>query len=210
MPRRNDDRPLRRRGPTRDPRPLILVVCEGRKTEPQYIQAFCRAFANNLVRVHVADGVGVPKTIVERAVARKRDAMEEADRKGDSYLAYDSVWCVFDVDDHPRIPDAVQQARDNDINLAVSNPCFELWLLLHFKDQSAHLGRRAAIGNLREHWKGYEKHIDFPLLAPSYPLAVERARALDERRRSAGDPGGNPSTGVYRLTEEIRRFGVRQ
>ena len=37
------------------------------------------------------------------------------------------------MDDHPNIPEAKQMAKANDINLAISNPSFELWLLLHFR-----------------------------------------------------------------------------
>ena len=45
----------------------------------------------------------------------------------DDNLRYDSVSCVFGVDDHPHIPDATAMARDKGIELAVSNQCFELW-----------------------------------------------------------------------------------
>ena len=77
----------------------------------------------------------MPKTLVERAVAMKREAALEAKRKKDENLKYDQVWCVFDIDEHPFVPEAKQQARDNGIEVAISNPCFELWALLHFRDQ---------------------------------------------------------------------------
>jgi hypothetical protein len=36
------------------------------------------------------------------------------------------VWCVFDIDEHPVIPEAKDQAPANRIELTISNPYFEL------------------------------------------------------------------------------------
>jgi hypothetical protein len=58
------------------------------------------------------------------AEARSRAIEEEAE--------IDEFWCVFDVEwprNHPGLLEAVQQAQANGIYLAISNPCFELWLM---------------------------------------------------------------------------------
>jgi hypothetical protein len=124
---------LRRRPARFDPRPRILILCEGKVTEPSYFRDFQHQEKNRLVDVVIDDEGGVPKTLVERAVARRKEAEREARLQKDKYLRYDEVWCVFDIDSHPNLPDARQQARANGIELAISNPCFELWLLLHFQ-----------------------------------------------------------------------------
>jgi hypothetical protein len=108
-------------------------------TEPSYFNAVRRA-ERGIIDLEIVPG-GVPKTVVERAVQLRNRAEQEAKRRGDEYLRYDYVWCVFDVDEHPFVPEAKQQAHDNRIDLAVSNPCFELWFLLHFQDQTAHIER---------------------------------------------------------------------
>jgi hypothetical protein len=41
-------------------------------------------------------------------------------------------WVMFDRDQHSEIPEAFVRARQNGINVAFSNPSFDLWLLLHF------------------------------------------------------------------------------
>jgi RloB-like protein len=133
-PRRNRDRKPGRQTPFREPKPIILIVSEGEKTEPQYFDGFSRACHNPRVEIYVPPEHGVPKTLVEIAKEHQKKAEADARREGDDNLAYDSVWCVFDRDDHPHVPDAQQMARDNDIQLSISNPCFELWLLLHFRD----------------------------------------------------------------------------
>jgi hypothetical protein len=102
------------------------------------------------------------------------------------------------------VDEARQQARANGIKLAISNPCFELWALLHFQDQSADLSRQAARRQLKHHIPEYEKVLPFHRLASGYEQAVERAKDLDHRCETAGCPGGNPSTGVHALTERIR------
>jgi len=132
--RRNRDRRPGRRPPFRDPKPTVLIVCEGDVTEPEYFLGFRSACRNTRVKIRIADTHGVPMTLVETAKGYKSEAEEEAAREKDDNLAYDSVWCVFDIDEHPHVPEARQMARDSGIYLAVSNPCFELWLLLHFRD----------------------------------------------------------------------------
>lgn len=96
-------------------------------------------------------------------------------------------------------------ARSNEIHLAVSNPCFELWALLHFESHTAFLNTRSAQKRLRLHLPRYHKALPFKRLHPNYAKAVQRAEELERRRKDADDPGGNPSTGVNRLTERIRK-----
>lgn len=205
--RRDHDRPLRRRPPSRDPRPRILVLCEGQVTEHEYLEAFRLEEQNQLVEVEVDNQGGSPKTLVERAALRKKDAAQDAERMRDDNLKYDKVWCVFDVDNHPKLLDARQQARDNNICLAISNPCFELWLLLHFCDHTAHVERKPAASLLRKYIKGYNKHVPFDVLRDGYGEAVGRAQHLEKRHSEAGPAGDNPSTTVYKLTEQIRKYG---
>jgi hypothetical protein len=207
MPRRDSDRPLRRSRPSRDPLPRMLVVCEGKVTEPGYFREFAREERNRLVEVIIDDQGGSPKTLVERAASQKKAANREAFRMRDDNLKYDEVWCVFDVDQHPKLADAHQQARDNGIRIAVSNPCFELWLLLHYQEQTAFIERTKAAVLLRGHVKGYEKHVDYSRFRAAYEDAVRRASQLTRRHSENGTEGGNPSTTVYELTERIRELG---
>lgn len=200
---RNRERRSGRRAPFREPRPRILVVCEGANTEKQYFEQFARFHRNSLVEVIVEGGKGVPLTVVRVAKERKDRASSEARRKDDAFLEYQSVWCVFDVDDHPSVPEARVMAADNGIELAISNPCFELWLLLHHRECPGESHRHRIQTMLKAHVKGYDKHVDFDDYSSGYPMAVRRAGSLDQLAESMGEPGRNPTTGVYRLTERI-------
>lgn len=204
MARRHRKRPDARRVPNREPGRRILIVGEGAVTEREYFEAFRRWCKNPRVEIEFEGPAGVPLTLVSTARDRQEKADREASRAGDDFLRYDEVWCVFDVDEHPHLPDARQQARDHGIRLAVSNPCFELWALLHFQDHTAYLERKDARRRLKRHLPHYEKALPFARLHTAYAEAVQRAQELERRRMDAGDPGGNPSTDVHKLTEQIR------
>jgi hypothetical protein len=145
--------------------------------------------------------------LVQRAVELKNAAKKDAKSRRDDNLLYDDIWCVFDIDEHPAVPDAKQQARDNEIELAISNPCFELWILLHFRDRRAHTDRAVVQRECSKYLPDYEKAVPFAKLHPYYDDAVQRAVALDAWQQSRGRGGSNPSTGVHKLTEKIKSFG---
>ncbi|HEV7590954.1 MAG TPA: RloB family protein, partial [Longimicrobium sp.] len=185
-------------------------VCEGAVTEPKYIDGFRIAHGANTVRVHVKAPGGDPKATVETAIKLTDEAADRARRERDDNLRYDEVWCVFDVDEHPRLDEARRTADASGVLLAISNPCFELWLLLHFADQTAALSRKRASELLTKHLPGYAKHVRFEEMAAGYSDAARRAASLDSRHLQADTQGGNPSSGVYCLTERIQEFGRRQ
>lgn len=116
--------------------------------------------------------------------------------------AFDEVWCVFDVDQFD-MGEAGRRARKAGVELAVSNPCFELWLLLHMVDATRPFTdcrdvRRA----LTKELPGFSKsRLDFDRFRPGIDKAVDRARRLEEGL----DRGAlaNPSTGVWRLAALI-------
>jgi RloB-like protein len=203
MARRNDS--LRRRRPFREAKRRILIVCEGEVTEPEYFNDL-RHQTRSLIELQIERG-GTPKTLVERAVDLKKSAEKDAKRGKDENLKYDVAWCVFDIDEHPFLAEAQQQARDNGIRIAVSNPCFELWALLHFQDQRAHIERREVQRLCKHYMRGYEKKLPCETLLPNYTDAVRRSEDLDQWHYSRGTSGENPSTSVHKLTQEITKEG---
>jgi hypothetical protein len=117
------------------------------------------------------------------------------------------VWCAFDVDDHPNMAEAKQQALANGLHLAISNPCFELWVLLHFQDQRSHQGRAWIQTACRRHLPDFVKEVPYDQINPRYNDALDRASALANWQGQQGRPDGNPSTGVHNLTERIVELG---
>jgi RloB-like protein len=202
--------PRRRRGrPTRSVsraavRRQLLVYVEGERTEEDYVIFWYRRYRTQ-VRVTIADEHGVPMTLVDYAIAARREA-EWEERRGRG-AAWDEIWCVFDEDSHPNLDAAIAKAEANGIRLAVSNPCIELWFILHFEDRTAYIERRAAQSRARE-LLGCEKGLSdaaLELLGERYDEARARAIALDAKHAGDGSPPrSNPSSEVWKLVDRIR------
>jgi hypothetical protein len=202
--RRSEERDFKRRKAKRDPKFRILVVCEGLVTEPEYIRAFQHHVKNPRVHVALPKTSGAPITVVETAQALAAEASARAKRERDENLKFDSVWAVVDVDSHLSLDQALLLAESNHINVALSNPCFELWALLHLADQRAHVERHVLASLLRDRFPAYAKLLPFESLIDGYDQAVARATSLEQAGAHHGDPRRNPSTAVYKLTELIR------
>lgn len=195
----------RRRVGTGPRRKELLILVEGHVTEEGYLLFWRRRF-RHLALVEVHEFHGAPMSLVEKAVELKAEEEREARRRRGS--AHDEVWCVFDVDVHPRLQEAIALASKKGINLAISNPCIELWFLLHFADQTAYIDRRAAQREARAHLKCGKDLDDRALdsLAENFTLARERAQRLDEKHRDDGTPTpGNPSSGAWRVVDSIAK-----
>ena len=154
-------------------------------------------------------GAGEDAQAAERVVARLRD---EADAE-----EQDEKWALLDADHYQEgthltsFLSALQQAKNAGIQVAISKPCFEFWLLLHWVDvQVAAEVRGAAEAEalLRKQPGGYNKR---KLKAEHYPMervmaATRKARELDGTVAGGPIPKGN-TTRVYRLIEAIALSG---
>ena len=79
---------------------------------------------------------GVPDTLATKAaeLARKLGLLPGRRKAKNSFEENDEVWAVFDRDEHPNFDQAIDRCRRAGVRVARSNPCFELWLILHEKD----------------------------------------------------------------------------
>jgi hypothetical protein len=193
-----------RRPSAREKRLSLRVFTEGEKTEPIYVTYWHRLHRERVV-VSISEFHGTPRSLVEAAVAEQKEHARAARRRGGD--PFDQYWCVFDVDAHPRLAEALDLATRHNIEIAYSNPCIELWFVLHFRDQNAYIDRHA-VQRLSRDLLGCEKLLTAEALATLERLhedAVTRARALDEKH--LGDdspPGSNPSSTLWRLIDVIR------
>ena len=203
---RPEGRPLRRPVGRLTPKRTLLVFCEGARTEPEYLRALKRESAvRNVASVDIRisdEAAGLaPLTLVRKAVAARVRASEE---NGE----LDEVWCLFDVEwpkNHPHLDQALALARGNDVRVAVSNPCFELWLALHFADQTAFLDNAEAIRLRRKLDGSPDKGLNGAAYMPRRTEAARRARLLEKRHAGDGTefPHDNPSSGMFRFLEAI-------
>jgi hypothetical protein len=159
---------------------------------------------DSLIHIEVSRERGDPLRLVEAARDRRADAERRARRHKDDNLRYDEVWCVVDVDEHARLPAAEALAAREKIGIAVSNPCFELWALLHLVDHRAFITSESARNALRSFMPNYEKALDCAAIRGLYAVARGRANALREQHeRNGRSPGWNPSTNVWVLVDKM-------
>ena len=203
MSKANRSRRPARPAPFRDAKKRIFVVCEG-FTEKEYVDGYVISLRNSLVvAVEAVGNAGVPISVVEMAKELKRSNAEQASIERDSNVSFDSVWVMFDVDEHPRVDDAKIMARDNGIGVAVSHPCIELWLYLHFAESPGMQDRHKMLRLVKEKLPIFNKYIRFLDFADGVSSAQKRAKRLDEQADLDSDSGRNPTTSVWKMLDDI-------
>jgi len=130
---------------------------------------------------------------------------------------YDRAYCVLDRDSHANYDAAIQRLRGSQhersgrLCIAVSVPCFEVWLLLHFRYSASPFiasGRRSAcdkvLRELENHLPGYRKGQNgvFNALASKLDKAIANATRLETQNEESS--AGNPATGMHHLINHLR------
>lgn len=126
MPKRNTNRAYKRGEAHRDAR-LFIIVTEGER-EDRYFGWFDRKSQRIQVQLVPRQGqASAPKHFLNRL-------SQYLDENGADTKMEDSIWFVLDVDAWSResIDELVVACNQaSNWHIAISNPCFEVWLNLH-------------------------------------------------------------------------------
>ncbi len=181
----------------------LYIFTEGQGTEKDYINHWFRKYRSH-IRIVIDKFHGSPLRLVEEAIKqRKQDVRDEKQSRG---RAADEYWAVFDCDEHQDFDEAIKEAAANNIRIAVSNPCIELWFILHFRDQTAWLHRRDAQKESEQRLKCTKRLTRQALeaLDEGFDDAKGRALHLDKWHEGNDSPlRSNPSSSVWELVERI-------
>lgn len=141
---------LSRRSAVREERRTVLILTNGQRTEVDYFEAVKREPWVTADKITVKFQPGDPLGVVKHAATIRDDS------------AYSEAWAVCDVDEFG-VTEAVVSAEDQDVMLALSVPCFEVWLLLHVTDRCPPFNNAAQVGHhLVKHLPGWNKtRLDF-------------------------------------------------
>jgi hypothetical protein len=210
-PRRRNSDSLKRREASVELRAKVLIVCEGAKTEPNYFKGLRRDLALSAVEVDVCgeDCGSAAKSVVEHAVD-KIAGQKISD-------PYDEVWCVFDVEvpkPDPTLAQALTLAATNGINVALSNPCFEYWYVLHFDKRAPLFQKNADVvkmleGDLPDYAKGNKNVYD--QLKDRTDRAIKQAKqVIVEKCYGTNLSNCNPSTHVHLVVEYLRKISKKR
>ncbi|MEH1863972.1 MAG: RloB family protein [Nostoc sp.] len=152
-------RKLNRRPPSRNIAQKILIACEGSKTEPIYFNSIRNELRSSTLDIIVLPHQNKtdPRSIIERLIEERQQRKDNQ-----QWSTEDEAWAVFDGDEHiekslENWQSAINRATSQKINLAITNPCFELWYLIHFQDHFAQINRDRLVNLLGKHIPNYDK-----------------------------------------------------
>ena len=205
----------------------FLIYSGGIVTEVEYFQYVRRHlfgdYVKNLriksgevddpVRVE-ADGVD-PKTLVDDAAKLLYE--DKKDAKKESYDPFAVVWAVTDVDDFGKNGDklraAVDKGRQSGVEVIISNPCFDVWLIDHKQScplsytqtsECEKLAKRLGLIDVSRN-RTNPKHIRQEAIVEQYATAAKNAQKhMSEQHRRIRD--SRPSSGDYAPWTDIPKI----
>jgi hypothetical protein len=184
---------------------LFIIACDDTYAPPQYF-AFFRLSSVTFLSIPTEDGTSHARYVLKRLIDYKTE-------KGSKYEDGDELWMVLDTDHLIRgshrkgFEEALQDAQENGVKVALSRPCFELWLLMHHVNETELIdlpNAKAACKELSTQLGGYNKNKLKQELFPlsSVALACERAERLDQSVADEMIPSTNTSR-VYLIWKAI-------
>lgn len=203
MPRKK--RPLDRDGHVVRDASLVIIACEDTYAVKQYFARFYTRRVQFKV-LPTEDCRSSPQEVLVRLNEFKE---QHATEEGDSF------WLCIDTDhwveeNHiGNLKEVLRQCRQKGYGLAISKPCFELWLLLHFCDWPGFVEPLPSQANscseveesLRRTVGSYRKKScdRLPIAPDRVRLAAERAKQMDIQPEDVLP--SYPFTRVYRLID---------
>lgn len=189
-------RSFKRQRPELTKRKLFVLALEGRKTEQQYFDLFKKEGAQVRVRCLPSSSNSSPNQVLKRMKTwLNKESLEPSDE----------AWLVVDRDEWDEQAlnklHAWAQEKDN-YHMALSNPKFEYWLLLHFEDGTGVATAQECDRRLKEKLRNYDKSIPAAAFTRErINLAIQHARTLDTP--PCDDWPRTPGSTVYRLVQNI-------
>lgn len=205
----------------------FLIYSGGIVTEVEYFQYVRRHLFGDYVKNlriksgEVDDPVRVeadevdPKTLVEGAARLLHE--DKKDAKKESYDPFAVVWAVTDVDDFGKNGDklraAVDKGRQSGVEVIISNPCFDVWLIDHKQpcplsytqtSECEKLAKRLGLIDMSRN-RNNPKHIRQEAIAGKYATAAKNAQKhMGEQHRRIRD--NRPSSGDYAPWTDIPKI----
>lgn len=184
--------------------PFIKIVCEGKKTEPNYFNGWLKAkgfkLPNPAFKARNHSPIGVAKEARDwyKAALKLKIPADQI-----------HIWAVFDCDGHAGIPEAFDLLSHFPIRIAYSSICFEFWVLLHYQRTSRQFQDcDEVIKYIQDHHdENYAKANDhFDRLKDKIPTAIANAEWLTNTHWEF-DEGQiwhrNPHTDVFKIIQTI-------
>ena len=188
----------------------FLIVCEGKKTEPNYFKAFTERWSE--VKEVNVKGCGCSTCQLINEAKKIQEKLEH-----ERQVSFDRVWLVFDKDEFKDFNKAIEDAKKEGMNCAWSNQAFELWYVLHFQYLDTGVDRKQYIGMIEDkvrkalkdkNFKYKKNAVGFYQILQKHgdeDFAFKNAEKLRNRHKGKVDYAAhNPCTEVDLLVNELR------
>ena len=145
---------------------FIVIATEGSKTEPRYFEALAiddryrnpRVHVEVLSRVEDDAGSSAPNHILDQLTRYEKD---------NDLVEGDELWIVIDKDkwEDSMLGEITRLVKQKQYRFADSNPCFELWLLLHYRSLDSYTDSELADlkANNKERFRSTRRRLDLEL-----------------------------------------------
>lgn len=180
----------RNSAPSRKMKEIFLIFCEG-KTEEIYVNMLRQQYRSPIKIVTLKEGQHITQQVINSH--KKNLQIGPSDRI--------TTFLMYDLD----VPELLPRLQSCEATMLLSNPAFELWILLHMTDQHSALSTEEVIAKLVSsfpEWKNYKKATftkeQADILWKNRHQAVHRAIALQDTK--------NPSSQIYLLIQCLERF----
>ena len=193
-----------RKSQNRRTKPVWLLVFEGKnQTEKLYFGHFNYGRDSLINLVPIGAGDTDPEGIVKYALlyAANNDIGEQEG---------DRIFCIIDVDLDEQRDKLIQQLKKKheNVEIYVSNPCFETWFLLHFVDYpSKSSSSQKEKTALKKHIPNYSESMDVyakcPDIVQNTELAISRAERIRKELLRNGKRLGAYNLSPFTEIDEI-------
>lgn len=177
----------REKRPQREMKPVFLVFCEG-ETEENYIDFVRRTYKSPIKLIPKTEGNRISNNLISKLQQKLKISRAE----------HITTFLMYDLD----VAAVNEKLKKCKAVWLCSNPCIELWFLLHEKEQKVEISTQECLDKLKRSdaaWHNYNKpvltNVQKEHLLDFEDVAVERAKALTEKQ--------NPSSTVYKLLEML-------
>lgn len=209
----------KRKPETKESKKVFLIACEGICTEPNYILGLVK-YQKSMQAIAAGTEVIIPPHQHSDPYGVLQDLLATK-----NYESYDELWIVIDRDEvelkgkgfgghtEENFQKALEESKAHCVEVACSNPCFELWIVLHFEYRDTACSRGEIqkkalekVNSLLPKEKQLKKVEKLKSVENIYGLLkdkVDVARRNSKKLKANEKTKANPSTGMYKLLDSL-------
>lgn len=191
-------------------RPLIVICSEGGKKSSEYY--YFRNYHTRELRIQFSTGNSTdPKGMLEDLLKylQNEDIMSEDNVR---------IFLVLDTDLDDRRINEIKEIEEicleNNIEIITSAPTFEIWYLLHYRDNRLKFSNSQDVKKEIAKVNGtYSETMDmYKFIKPNTDKARNNAKLLEQRAINDGEEliKVNPHTSIYKILDAIDNFTKKQ